>query len=173
MAIESCGFIGGPEVRSFEEEFAAAIGALASWSQRDTSIVPEGERQRLEFWAANLQDLDAECSPTKVCRNMKDVTFDGYADEGGDVKAAWRNTLAQEGKLGGSSLADLVTLDRALERLAAMNERQARVVECRVFAGMSVEETAEALGVSPATVKRDWTVARAWLNHRLSETAEP
>ena len=57
---------------------------------------------------ANLQDLDAECSPNKVCRNMKDVTFDGYADEGGDVKAAWRNTLAREGKLGGSSLADLV-----------------------------------------------------------------
>jgi hypothetical protein len=58
--------------------------------------------------ASNLQDLDAECSPTKVCRNMKDVTFDGYAEEGGDVKAAWRNTLAQEGKLGTSSLADLV-----------------------------------------------------------------
>ena len=60
----------------------------------------------------NLQDLDAECSPNKVCRNMKDVTFDGYADEGGDVKAAWRNTLAQEGKLGGSSLADLVNGDQ-------------------------------------------------------------
>jgi hypothetical protein len=56
----------------------------------------------------NLQDLDAECSPTKVCRNMKDVTFDGYAEEGGDVKVAWRNTLAKEGKLGSSSLADLV-----------------------------------------------------------------
>lgn len=58
--------------------------------------------------SANLQDLDAECSPTKVCRNMKDVTFEGYAEEGGDVKAAWRNTLAAEGKLGSSSLADLV-----------------------------------------------------------------
>ena len=57
---------------------------------------------------ASLQDLDADCSPTKACRNMKDVTFDGYAEEGGDVKAAWRNTLAQEGKLGSSSLADLV-----------------------------------------------------------------
>lgn len=56
----------------------------------------------------SMQDLDAECSPTKVCRNMKDVTFDGYAEEGGDVKAAWRNTLAAEGKLGSSSLADLV-----------------------------------------------------------------
>ena len=61
----------------------------------------------------NLQDLDAECSPTKVCRNMKDVTFDGYAEEGGDVKAAWRNTLAQEGKLGSSSLADLIYSDQS------------------------------------------------------------
>ena len=55
-----------------------------------------------------MQDLDAECSPTKACRNMKDVTFDGYAEEGGDVRTAWRNTLAKEGKLGGGSVADLV-----------------------------------------------------------------
>ncbi|MFM7212087.1 MAG: hypothetical protein ACKOYQ_08825 [Actinomycetota bacterium] len=55
-----------------------------------------------------MADLDAECSPTKACRNMKDVTFDGYAEEGGDLATAWRNTLAREGKLGSSSLADLV-----------------------------------------------------------------
>ena len=62
---------------------------------------------------------------------------------------------------------DLLELDDALERLAAVNERYGRVVECRFFGGMSVEETAEALGTSPATVKRDWTVARAWLNRAL------
>ena len=55
-----------------------------------------------------MQDLEAECSPTKACRNMKDITFDGYAEEGGDVRTAWRNTLAAEGKLGGGSVADLV-----------------------------------------------------------------
>lgn len=64
---------------------------------------------------------------------------------------------------------DLLALDEALDRLAADNERWARVVECRFFGGMSVEETAEALGTSPATVKRDWTVARAWLNRELGE----
>lgn len=63
--------------------------------------------------------------------------------------------------------ADLMALDEALTRLEAMSERQARIIECRFFAGMSVEETAEALDVSPATVKRDWTVARAWLNREL------
>ena len=55
-----------------------------------------------------MQDHDAECSPTKACRNMKDITFDGYADEGGDLRTAWRNTLAKEGKLGTGSVADLV-----------------------------------------------------------------
>jgi len=62
---------------------------------------------------------------------------------------------------------ELVALDGALDRLAAMNARQAKVVECRFYGGMSVEETAEALGVSPATVKREWAVARAWLNREL------
>ncbi len=55
-----------------------------------------------------LQDLEAECSPTEACRNMKDITFDGYAEEGGDIATAWRNTLAKEGKLGSGSVADLV-----------------------------------------------------------------
>ena len=62
---------------------------------------------------------------------------------------------------------ELIALDEALQRLVAMNERQARIVECRFFGGMSVEETAEALDVSPATVKRDWAIARAWLNREL------
>jgi RNA polymerase sigma-70 factor, ECF subfamily len=61
----------------------------------------------------------------------------------------------------------LLALDEALQRLTAMNERQSRIVECRFFGGMSVEETAEALQVSPATVKREWATARAWLNREL------
>jgi len=63
---------------------------------------------------------------------------------------------------------DLLALDEALERLAALNARCARVVECRFYGGMSVEETAEALGTSPATVKRDWMTARAYLNRELA-----
>ena len=62
---------------------------------------------------------------------------------------------------------ELVALDEALERLRALDERQSRVVECRFFAGMSIEQTAAALEVSPATIKRDWTMARAWLNREL------
>jgi RNA polymerase sigma factor (TIGR02999 family) len=62
---------------------------------------------------------------------------------------------------------DLIALDDALTRLEEMSERQARIVECRFFAGMGVEETSAALGISPATVKREWTAARAWLNKEL------
>lgn len=64
--------------------------------------------------------------------------------------------------------ADLLTLDNALRRLEALDTRQAQIVECRFFGGMTVEETAEALGVSESTVKRDWTMSRAWLNYELS-----
>jgi len=63
--------------------------------------------------------------------------------------------------------AELMALDDALDRLGAIDARQARIVECRFFGGMSIEETAAALDVSPATVKRDWTLARAWLNREL------
>ena len=79
-------------------------------------------------------------------------------------------TLDEEAELvlgGGSRADELLALDEALVRLAAVSERQCRVVECRFFAGMTVEETAEALHTSPATVKREWTVARAWLHREL------
>jgi RNA polymerase sigma factor (TIGR02999 family) len=62
---------------------------------------------------------------------------------------------------------DLLALDEALARLAALNERQAQIVEQRFYGGMTVEETAGALQLSPATVKREWATARAWLNREL------
>lgn len=62
----------------------------------------------------------------------------------------------------------LINLDEALTRLEKMNERQGKVVECRYFAGYNVEETANIIGVSPATVKRDWTSAKAWLYSQMS-----
>ena len=64
---------------------------------------------------------------------------------------------------------EILALDEALERLKMMSERQHSVVECRFFGGLSVEETAAAVGISPATVKRDWTLARAWLNRELRD----
>src|SRR5690349_10340664 len=64
---------------------------------------------------------------------------------------------------------DVVALDEALQRLAQIDEQQSRVVELRYFSGLTVEETAEVMGISKATVKRDWSVARAWLYRELSD----
>ena len=65
--------------------------------------------------------------------------------------------------------AQLVALDSALTRLARTAPQRARIVELRFFGGLTIEETADALGVSPATVKRSWTLARAWLQREMRE----
>lgn len=69
-------------------------------------------------------------------------------------------------------LDDLLAFEQALRRLEAVEARHARVVECRLFGGMSIDETAEALGTSAATVSRDWAFARAWLARELSDVSD-
>lgn len=66
---------------------------------------------------------------------------------------------------------DVVALDDALTALADLDPRQSQVVELRFFGGLSVQETADALDISPATVKREWTMAKAWLHDQLRDSA--
>jgi len=80
----------------------------------------------------------------------------------GEVAGAWAGVRG----------VDLIALDDALEALAALDPRQARVVELRFFAGLTIDETAEVLGISPATVKLDWKLARAWLFRELASGQE-
>ena len=68
---------------------------------------------------------------------------------------------------------DLLAIDEALERLAQLHPRQAQIVELRFFAGLSIEETAEVMHLSPASIKREWTAARAWLFRELRAAAAP
>jgi RNA polymerase sigma factor (TIGR02999 family) len=63
---------------------------------------------------------------------------------------------------------DVVALDEALDRLSEIDEQQSKIVELRFFSGLTVEETAEVLGISTATVKRDWSMAKAWLHREIS-----
>ena len=65
--------------------------------------------------------------------------------------------------------ADLVALDDALRRLEALDERKAKVVELRFFGGSNIEEAAEVLSVSPATIQREWAMAKAWLYREITE----
>jgi RNA polymerase sigma factor (TIGR02999 family) len=67
--------------------------------------------------------------------------------------------------------ADLIMIDDALTRLEALDERQARIVEMRFFGGLTIEETSQSLNISPATVKRDWLMAKAWLARELAGAA--
>ena len=72
---------------------------------------------------------------------------------------------------GGEKSVDLLALDEVLTRLAVMDSEQARIVEMRFFAGLSIEECAHAMDISPATVKRGWSMARAWLKREMESDA--
>jgi RNA polymerase sigma factor (TIGR02999 family) len=74
-----------------------------------------------------------------------------------------RVTLSDELEVGATNEVDLVAVDQALASLEAFDPQQARIVELRFFTGLTVEETAQALGISSATVKREWAVAKAWM----------
>jgi RNA polymerase sigma factor (sigma-70 family) len=81
--------------------------------------------------------------------------------------------LRASGQQGDDEVAlDLIAVDEALQRLAALDEQQSRVVELRFFGGLTIEETAAAMDISPATVKRHWTVARAWLRREVRNDRE-
>ena len=83
---------------------------------------------------------------------------------------AIRVTLADDVAISEQRELDLIALDAALEELTALDEKQSKIVEMRFFAGLSIEETAEVLDISPATVKREWNTAKAWLYRRMKSS---
>jgi len=85
-------------------------------------------------------------------------------------KYGYKLTLDQSVGLAQPVNLDLLALDDALTKLSRLSLRQARIVELRFFGGLSIEETAEVLGVSSATVERDWTNARAWLYREMTRS---
>lgn len=88
-----------------------------------------------------------------------------YAKRGGGARRApFDEALAESNE----RALELIALDDALSALAAFDERKGRIAELRYFGGLSVEETAEALGIAPVTVMRDWRLAKAWLHRELS-----
>jgi RNA polymerase sigma-70 factor, ECF subfamily len=80
-----------------------------------------------------------------------------------------RVTLCEVEAAAEAQSVDLLALHEALERLAVRDPRQARVVELRYFGGLTIEEAAQVIGVSEATVRREWTMAKAWLRRELSD----
>jgi RNA polymerase sigma factor (TIGR02999 family) len=113
-----------------------------------------------------------------AARAMRSVLVDHArarraAKRGGPAARRLTLEVAEAVAPGQGPTVDVLALDEALDRLAAMDGRKARLVELRYFAGLGIDEAAAVLGVSPATVKRDWTAARAWLRRELGEAGDP
>jgi RNA polymerase sigma-70 factor (ECF subfamily) len=110
-----------------------------------------------------------------AARLMRRVLVDhararGYQKRGG---GAWKVSMTDvAADAGEASAVDLIALDRALERLTAVDERKSRVVELRYFGGLSVEETADVLHLSNDTIKRDWRLAKLWLLREIEGTPQ-
>ena len=104
-----------------------------------------------------------------AARLMRRVLVDHARARGMKKRGGGNYTVALDEGMAVSPPSDvnLLALDRALQALAAIDERKSRVIEMRFFGGMTVEETAAALGVSPDTVKRDWRLAKLWLLREL------
>ena len=92
---------------------------------------------------------------------------------GGGATVIGLNEAAGAAAPASSSSVDVLALDEALHALSSFDDRQCRVVELRFFAGLNIPEAADALGVSTATVEREWAMAKAWLHQRLSTPQEP
>lgn len=124
----------------------------------------------LKLIPSSLPAKDAAHFKLLIARAMREVLIDAARRRtatkrgGGDLAVTLDDTL-QASPL---KAAELIELHEALEELSRLDPRRASVVECRFFGGLDIDETAEALGLSTATVKRDWRVARAWLAHTLS-----
>lgn len=112
-------------------------------------------QNRAHFFAVSAQLVRRILVEHARRRNLK---------RGGGIRHV---SLDEVAVTGGSRSADLVALDDAMKALAQMDSRKERVVEMRFFGGLSVEETAEVLKVSPVTVMRDWSTAKAWLYREL------
>lgn len=142
-------------------------------SLQPTALVNEAYVRLIDAQRVNWQSRDHFLGV--AARQMRRVLVHiarakGYQKRGGDaVRITFDEALPVMMEPG----RDLVALDDALEALAAVDERKARVVEMRFFGGLSVEQSARALGVSVDTVMRDWKVAKAWLLRELKNPAMP
>lgn len=134
---------------------------------RATELVHEAYTQlvaqREKSWA-NRSHFFAVCSQL-----MRRVLIDyARAYKAKKRGGGWQRVTLEDGLLGRMPAESLLQLDEALCELETIDERQARIVELRVFGGLEHAEIARLLGVSDRTIKRDWTVARAWLHRRVS-----
>ncbi len=107
-----------------------------------------------------------------AARAMRQVLVDHARRKGAQRRGGARPQLTLDEAIvySNEQPGDLLAVDELLNRLAEFDPQQARVVELRIFGGLTIEETAEALDISPATVKRDWAMAKAWLTREIGKS---
>ncbi|MDJ0657602.1 MAG: ECF-type sigma factor [Xanthomonadales bacterium] len=150
---------------------ARLSGERADHTLQPTALVNEAYEKLVRLDRIQWQDRTHFLAMT--ARVMREVLVD-HARRKGAAKRDWgkRVTLTGHATPRTDEELDLLDLDQALSGLADLDETKARIVELRFFGGLSIEETAEAVDLSPATVKRHWNVARAWLYDALSDPGQ-
>jgi RNA polymerase sigma factor (TIGR02999 family) len=132
-----------------------------------TALVHEVSMQLLEGAAVSANNHGQFLA--LAAKSMRNLLIDHARARGRQKRAGgWQKLSLDEALVAGDERnQELVDLDEALERFAKIDARKSQVVELRYFGGLSIDETAQILDISPATVKRDWEVARAWLLREL------
>ncbi|HEX7795651.1 MAG TPA: ECF-type sigma factor [Vicinamibacterales bacterium] len=133
-----------------------------------TALVHEAYLKLVDLDRINLRDRAHLLA--LAARLMRQILVDqarrrDALKRGGDIRLIGLNDVPNATA---PAAIDVLALNDALTELTSLDPRAGRVVEVKFFAGLTIDETAEALGVSPATVERDWTVAKAWLQQRMS-----
>ncbi len=106
-----------------------------------------------------------------AARVMRRILVDRHRARKAQKRDATCVVLSTEAGMAAPEEVDLELLNRALDRLSLQDSRQAQIVELRFFAGLTIEDAAEVVGISPATVKREWALARAWLRREIAGDA--
>ncbi len=144
-------------------------GERAGHTLNATALVHEAYLKLAQFDHLNYQNSNHFFAIAS--RVMRNILVD-YAVKQKALKRGGKNTpvtLGEADAIAEVDVLDVLSVHQALERLSVLDERQMRVVECRYFGGLTIEETAKALNISEPTVNRDWNMARAWLNKELAD----
>ncbi|HEY7545425.1 MAG TPA: sigma-70 family RNA polymerase sigma factor [Blastocatellia bacterium] len=155
------------------DELRRIAVAYFNRERRNTTLEPTALVHEAYLRLVDQEQMQFQCRAqffALAARLMRNILVDRARERdalkrGGDH---YRVSLSKVDRLSVEPDVDLISLDDAMNELAELNERHSQIVELRFFGGLTIEETAEALGISHATVEREWRFARAWLHRRLS-----
>jgi RNA polymerase sigma factor (TIGR02999 family) len=150
---------------------ADVTALLLAWNQGDHTLTPTALVHETYVKLVDLHRVRWQNRAhffAMSARLMRRILVDHARSRAADKRGAGQTVALDTAEVGITPVSiDVLALDTALEKLAAVDERQGRLVELRFFAGLTVEETAAVLDVAPITIKRDWAYARAWLFREL------